>query len=478
MPFRRARHTDGRDASSDAPGSTAEENWNGTHLPQQMRDYARVGISLFWQRQASFISALILAGYYYDLRLAILNFVLVVICEAYDMWCFRRILRMPQDDRRALRLGLIGLYFGTVVSAAAIVFFVIWISAVQGPRTHFMPLFFLFAASLFAAMNNHQLLPVLKLRLIIYGIAFLFIPAWDIWQTSAPIQSPLWTQMFTNIFVLYFVVDCSRVFLNIYRRLMQQMDRLREEHEKTKIAYKAKSEFLSTMSHELRTPMTSINGAVILARSGQLGDLPKQVDSVLGIAQMNCARLSALINDILDLQKIEAGKLGFSFKAVELGDFLRRSLQANSAYGEKFNVNFVPELLEEPIYVEADERRLEQVMANILSNAAKFSHPGDPVTVRLEADDHVARILVVDQGVGLAEEHRDLVFDQFSQLDASDKRHIGGTGLGMNISKRILDAHNGTIDYRKNAGPGTTFFVELRRVRPTPRLAQTAGKAA
>jgi signal transduction histidine kinase len=466
------------------PGGRAEgapqqtDPSENAHLYRQMCDYAHTGFALFWQRQMIFGAGFLLAVYYYSARYALVNFVMIILCELFDFWTFGRILRQDPNDKTLLRTNLLLLYVGTLFSTCAIVYYVLWISAFQGSTTHFMPLFFLLAASVFAAMNNHQILPILKMRITIYGITFLFIPAWDIWLTGASIGSQLWTQLFTSVFVLYFIIDCSRIFLNLYRRQMQQMDDLRAEHERTKIAYKAKSEFLSTMSHELRTPMTSINGAVVLARSGQLGELPKRIDSVLAIAQMNCGRLTALISDILDLQKIEAGKLEMNFHPVELGRFLRRSLEINAPYGEKFDVTFSADLPDEEVFVDADESRLEQVMANLLSNAAKFSLAGGTVTVRLEAEDQNARILVVDEGVGLSEEHRDLVFDQFSQLDASDKRHAGGTGLGLNICRRILDAHGAKIDYRKNDGPGTSFFFDMKRSYPLREVEPAQGKAA
>ncbi|WP_172982759.1 ATP-binding protein [Roseovarius bejariae] len=116
------------------------------------------------------------------------------------------------------------------------------------------------------------------------------------------------------------------------------------------------------------------------------------------------------------------------------------------------------------LFVHADEDRLEQVLSNILSNAAKFSSPGETVSISAEAVDDDVRISVVDRGCGLSEDSRQAVFEEFRQLDSSDRRKVGGTGLGMNISKRIMDAHEGILDYSKNDGPGTTFFVELRRV--------------
>ncbi len=437
---------------------------DSVQLSQQLCDYAGVSANLFWQRQMIFGAALALAAYYYDVWFTLITLSLITLSESYDHFVSKGILSLTSPSLKTLRNYLRLILLGTMMSAGVIIFYAIWISWKQGPTTHFMPLFFLFAAALFAAMNNHQLLPVLAIRLIMYGATFLSIPMWDIWITGASIKSDLWTQMFTSIFVMYFIIDCSRIHLMLYRQNLRQMFELRAEHERTKLAYRAKSEFLSTMSHELRTPMTSINGSVSLALSGHLGELPDRSRAILAVAQRNCARLATLIDDILDLQKIESGKMKFVFEPVELSAFLTRVVAQNQPYADKFSVSISTAFPNESVYVNADKSRLEQVMANLLSNAAKFSFTGGHVTVLLDIRDKMARISVIDAGVGLSEDHRDKVFDQFSQLDSSDERKAGGTGLGMNISKRIIEAHGGTIDYSKNLVAGTTFTVDLKRV--------------
>jgi signal transduction histidine kinase len=435
-------------------------------LLPQLRDYATVGINLFWQRQMTFSAALLLASFYYSLYYSLLTCLLIVISEAYDFVVFRYVLRAKEITLRQGKQMLALIYVGTVASAGTISFYAIWISVVQSDGTHFMALFFLFAAALFAAMNNHHLLSVLVLRLSIYGITFLFIPIWDIFRTDADILSEEWAQLFTSLFVLYFIVDCSRIYLNFYRLTKKQMDDLQKEHEVTKAALRAKSEFLSTMSHELRTPLTAIKGSVDMASSGKLGALPEKVSTVLGIAQRNCTQLVTLINEVLDLQKIAAGKMDFNFVACDIGTLMTESVEANRPFADRFGVTCQVELPETPIYLRGDRQRLNQVLANMLSNAAKFSPEGAEVKVMSELRGSKVRILVIDHGIGLSEKDRDTVFDRFSQLVASDNRKAEGTGLGMNISKQIIDAHRGVIGYYRNAGPGTTFFFELDQVDP------------
>lgn len=437
-------------------------------LTSQMKDYARVGVDLFWQRQMIYAAAFLLEAFYYSWVLAALSLSVLIVSEFYDNYTFRRILKLNNRNVAGARTCLRLLIVGTVLSAANISAFAVSIAILQGHTTHFMSLFFLFAAALFAAMNNHQVTSILILRLAIYFATFLFIPIYDIVATNAPITSELWAQFFTSLFVMFFIVDCSRVSTGLYMKTLRQMDDIRQEHEKTKIAYAAKSDFLATVSHELRTPLTSIKGSLDLIGYGALGEVPERMEKVLTIAQRNATRLNALINDLLDLQKMDAGRMSFQFEKVHLASFLAQAVAANQPFANSLDIEIKLAPVPENFHVLADEKRLEQVLSNILSNAAKFSDPGQKVLIATEARDDVVRITVEDHGLGLAEEDRQTVFEEFSQLDSSDRRKVGGTGLGMNISKRIIDAHSGVLDYFKNDGPGTTFYVDLALVDGVP----------
>ncbi len=430
-------------------------------LAQQIRDYSTVGMNLFWQRQMIFAAAIGLSAFYYDIWLSITTFILIVLSEIYDYHLFRKISVWRGRSPKVARQFMWSIYLGTLLSSAVISYYAIAIALQQGPTTHFMSLFFLFAAALFAAMNNHHLMPVLIVRLAIYGVTFLFIPLWDIIRTGASIHSELWMQFFTVIFVLYFIIDCSRIFLGLYRTNLHQLEELRLEHENTKIAFRAKSEFLSTISHELRTPMTSIKGALDMTCAGALGEMPSNVQKVLLIAQKNSTRLTSIINEILDHQKFEAGKISFDLEKLDIKEIIESAVDMNQAYAARLKVELALGHLHEGVDVLADEKRLQQVMSNLLSNAAKFSHADGKVTISTELAPDRVRILVVDAGIGLSDADRVKVFDQFTQVDSSDQRAVGGTGLGMNISKRIVEGLGGVIDYRKNDDVGTTFFVDL-----------------
>ncbi|EAP77375.1 two-component hybrid sensor and regulator [Roseovarius nubinhibens ISM] len=430
-------------------------------LTSQMKDYARVGTSLFWQRQMIYAAALGLEAYYYSWQLALLNLALMIISEIYDFACFRKVLRMNARDIKSARKYIKLIYLGTAISAANICIYALTVAILQGHTTHFLSMFMLFAAALFASMNNHQLIPILIFRLAIYGATFLFIPIYDIWATNAPVTSDLWMQLFTSLFVMFFIIDCSRVSSGLYRRTLQQMADLQTEHEKTKEASAAKSEFLATVSHELRTPLTSIKGSLDLIAARALGEIPPKMEPILTIAQRNSTRLNALINDLLDLQKMEAGRMDYFMEELNAAEFLEQSIATNEPFAQRFDVTFELEPTPANLFITCDASRLDQVLSNILSNAAKFSETGSTVSIRSDVVGAMLRVSVIDRGVGLPENVKQKVFDEFSQLDSSDKRKVGGTGLGMNISKRIMEAHDGRIDYVKNEGPGTTFFIEL-----------------
>lgn len=224
---------------------------------------------------------------------------------------------------------------------------------------------------------------------------------------------------------------------------------------------KMKDEFISTVSHELRTPLTSIKGALGLLDSPLLGDLPEQAKSMIGIAHNNSNRLVRLINDVLDIEKIEAGKMNFTLKEVELSPFLARVVDANRTYALQFMVviNLAP--IDENLKIMGDPDRLEQVVTNLLSNAVKYSPRGGRVFVTAESRADRVRISIRDEGSGIPEEFQKKIFSKFAQADASDTRAHSGTGLGLTISKAIVEQHSGTIGFDTIENKGTTFYFEL-----------------
>ncbi|MEZ5912196.1 MAG: ATP-binding protein [Paracoccaceae bacterium] len=434
-------------------------------LEKQLKDYIDVSLKLIWQRQAIFLAATLLSAFYIDAQNSFLCYSGVIMTEILDLLLSYQVRRWTDGGAAKAKMFLNWVVLNTFFSAMAISLFVVMIALEQEPGARFTPMFFLFAAALFAAMNNHQLVPALILRLIIYGATFIFIALLDIYPSPPPITSPLWLQFFTVIFVLYFIVDCSLVFLRLYRAGLRQIDELRMEHEKTKIAYEVKSKFVSTVSHELRTPLTSIKASIDLVNSGVMGEVPQKMTSVMQIAGKNSKRLADLINDLLDLQKIEAGEMVYRFQTISVRRLVLDAIEANKSYGDKHGIAIEAAMPDDALFIEGDESRLMQVMTNLLSNAVKFSEESGTVTVDVTNTADRVRISVRDEGVGIPDGSKELVFGKFTQVDSSDQRRSGGTGLGMNITKQIVERHNGTIDYVSELGRGSTFFVEFVRTQ-------------
>jgi signal transduction histidine kinase len=224
-----------------------------------------------------------------------------------------------------------------------------------------------------------------------------------------------------------------------------------------------KSEFISTVSHELRTPLTSIRGALGLLAGGVAGVLGDSARQLLDIALKNSERLTELINDILDIEKIESGKMKFELAPHAIGALVEQAIVANQAYAHTHGVRIEASGQLASVQVRVDAGRFAQVMANLLSNAAKFSPRGGVVEVAAVADAQRVRISVADHGAGIPESFRDRMFQKFSQADGSDTRAKGGTGLGLAITKSIVEGMGGEISYVTQAGQGTTFFVDLAR---------------
>lgn len=231
-----------------------------------------------------------------------------------------------------------------------------------------------------------------------------------------------------------------------------------------------KTEFISTVSHELRTPLTSIRGSLGLIYGGVVGELPEKAKEMLAIASKNTERLLLLINDILDLQKIESGKMVFHFTDIDVALFLEQSLLENKGYAEQYGIQLSLSKHVEHAHVYADEHRLMQVMNNLLSNAAKFSSAGAKVEVSLaKGDNGQVRVSVSDSGTGIPEEFHPELFERFTQSDSTDTRKRGGTGLGLAITKLIMERHGGSINFVSREGVGTTFFIDFPELTSNTR---------
>jgi PAS domain S-box-containing protein len=224
-----------------------------------------------------------------------------------------------------------------------------------------------------------------------------------------------------------------------------------------------KSEFVATVSHELRTPLTSIKGSLELVNAGVLGSIPETAGTMLRLAQKNTERLVLLVNDILDIEKLELGEASLPLSLTDLRELLQQALAQNQGYADNFAVGLSLDLHELPatVLVSVNHQRLQQVLSNLISNAVKFSAPGSVVQLSACLRDHEVLIKVCDQGPGISQEFRSRIFQKFAQADGSDSRQRGGTGLGLSICKELMERMNGTIGFDSVEGQGSTFYIRL-----------------
>lgn len=224
-----------------------------------------------------------------------------------------------------------------------------------------------------------------------------------------------------------------------------------------------KTEFVSTVSHELRTPLTSIHASLSMLDQGMAGELPADVAGLIRIASQSCERLMRMVNDLLDVQKIESGQMSYHRGAAPLAPLLRHVAEVMKGQAGQTGISIKLDLPpgSDAVQAEIDPDRMVQVLSNLVSNAIKFTPAGKEVTIGLAKRPGWARLSVTDEGPGIAPAFQPRVFERFAQADGADSRQRGGSGLGLNISKTIVEEHGGTIGFETHPGLGTRFTVEL-----------------
>jgi signal transduction histidine kinase len=233
------------------------------------------------------------------------------------------------------------------------------------------------------------------------------------------------------------------------------------EREVAEKAARVKSEFIATVSHELRTPLTAITASLGLLAGDAQSQFDPASERLVTIAYNNCQRLARLVDDILDIEKLEAGKLAFDFRQVDLASLLEQVVDSSRSLAEKGRVRLVLRRAA-PAEVHADPDRLTQILANLISNAIKFSPPNGEVVVVLDRAGENARVSVIDQGPGVPPDFRARLFEKFAQ--GANAAHKGGTGLGLSIAREIARRLGGEIDFADAPGGGAIFCVVLPAV--------------
>ncbi|HTN97976.1 MAG TPA: ATP-binding protein, partial [Nordella sp.] len=240
----------------------------------------------------------------------------------------------------------------------------------------------------------------------------------------------------------------------------RMFNEIEEKGRQIEIASRHKSQFLANMSHELRTPLNSVLGFTEMLADGLYGELPEKAKATLGRVQANGRHLLGLINDVLDLSKIEAGQLSLSIDDYSIGQVVRTVAATTEPLARAKGLQLSVMIAEGLPLGRGDERRLSQVVLNLAGNAVKFTESGT-VEIAASACGDCFEILVRDTGPGIAAEHQTRIFEEFQQVDDSSTRRKGGSGLGLAISKRIVEMHGGTIEVESTPGSGSTFRIKI-----------------
>ncbi len=227
-----------------------------------------------------------------------------------------------------------------------------------------------------------------------------------------------------------------------------------------------KSDFISIVSHELKTPLTSIRGFVRLINAERVGPVTEKQRHYLDIVESQTESLTQLVNDLLDLSKIESGGMEVRLGAINLHDLLEGVVLHMHSLAADKNIAINTQLPEDLPLVDGDPERLNQVFFNLIGNSLKFTDPGGSIDIAASAADGFCLLRISDTGIGIPAQDLERIFDKFYQVESSLTRQRGGTGLGLAISKQLINAHGGDIWARSKVGEGTTFFIKLRLASP------------
>ena len=262
------------------------------------------------------------------------------------------------------------------------------------------------------------------------------------------------------------------------RGLQQLLEvaRLRQKEDERELTQRSaldslKDEFVSTVSHELRTPLTSIRGALGLLSSGVLGTVDAKAQNLLRIALTNTERLIRLINDVLDLERMDSGRAVLQVRRCSLPELIHQSTETMSSMADAADIRLTissnAAVVLPSVFFDGDSDRILQVLTNLLSNAIKFSPAGSTVTIDVETPNEALIFRISDQGRGIPEDQLEAIFERFKQVEYSDSRHRGGTGLGLAICRSIVQQHGGTIWAQRNPDKGVAICVRLPRHQRT-----------
>ncbi|MCI0507022.1 MAG: HAMP domain-containing histidine kinase [Gammaproteobacteria bacterium] len=278
----------------------------------------------------------------------------------------------------------------------------------------------------------------------------------------------------SRLFSLYqrkLYIEAAIIFLVFLIAGIVMVRRLHKEEMQRELVEKQKQELMGIISHEFRTPASAIHGALELVTRGTSGPITGETRRLLDMARSNTRRLLTLVNDFLDLQKYESGKLHMTKQQCELQPIVENAIKNNQIYAEQFGVRFAFNNDTDAVKMHCDSARIEQVLANLLSNAAKYGASNDVIEIQVSkpATSNV-RVSVTDHGEGIAPHIQNRIFEKFVMARTGKNGKVRSSGLGLSISKAIIEEHGGRISFETRAGEGTTFYFDLPLTEQEPSI--------
>lgn len=277
-----------------------------------------------------------------------------------------------------------------------------------------------------------------------------------VWNAVDLYVSDLFKQYYTNLFWFSLLQLVLMIMLSTAMLLF-----IRREEKLRLIAEQNKENFLAVVSHDLRTPITSISGSLDLIRNGHTGEISESTLQYVDIAINNSKRLINLINDLLDLQKIEAGHMSYETKDELLTPLVENSIKANQSYLHMFHTTCRLVVEQDDLWVHVDAFRFDQAFSNLLSNAVKYGAKEDEIIVTISRINDFARVSITDHGKGIPETIQHQVFQRYAQFGDAKFKHVSSTGLGLSIVKNIIEQQGGKVGFVSEEGKGSTFFIDL-----------------
>lgn len=429
----------------------------------RLTEYVTGGMKLLWRRGAMYVGATLLVALFFSVPLALVCFFFLAFTEIIDLYFARRFLASNRKAKAAATFRNIFLITASL-STISVSGYAVAVAWAQGPGDHFMPMIFLLGAALFAAMNNHQIIEILIVRLTIYGISFLYIPLSDIITINPPMLSGLWLQFISSIFILLFVIDISIIFIKLYQERLEQLSKLEAENLRTRAALKAKEKLLSVVSHELKTPIAAVCGSLDILQIGAGRSLPEADTPLLAVARKNALRVSTIVGDMLDLQALESGDFALLRESILIVELVKTVVKRNNSYEKPARFRVDDRTNGARIFVSGDRARLDHAIDNLVSNAGKFSELDQEVLIVVNEHskklNHIS-ISVIDTGLGIDEIKLSTIFEKFGQIDSSATRRTGGLGIGLSMTKLIVKLHDGSMKAKSKFGVGSTFQIDL-----------------